>query len=243
MFQKPALLILMTAVGLALVPAASAATCSTDTLADYVANGSCTLGDLSFSNISASTSSTLSNLNTSQISVTAIPTVSDPGLQFNYGYDAVGTEKSQSTTVSFTVTDTAGTLINDITVSADSGFTGKGTAAFTETYCNVAFANLSGFNSNGCGVFSVTNAGNFSEILTLPTAVSSLTITKQLSFNAHGTGFTDTKDSAYGSFGASAFDPVPGLSPVPEPRSVSLLLGLGLAAGVLIAKRIQAARS
>ena len=243
MFQKPTLLILMTAVGLALVPAASAATCSTDTLADYIANGSCTLGDLSFSNISGNTSSTLSNLNTSQISVTAIPTVGDPGLQFNYGYDAVGTERTQSTAVSFTVADTAGTLINDITVSFDSGFTGKGTATFKETYCNVGFANLSGFDSNGCGVFSVTNGGNFSQILTLPTAVSSLTITKQLTFNTHGTGFSDTKDSAYGSFGASAFDPAPGLSPVPEPRAVSLLLGLGLVAGLFITKRIQAARS
>lgn len=247
MFQKSTLFVFVMALALFFAPSGSAATCATDTLADYIANGSCTLGDLSFTNITGSASSTMSDLGTSQIQVTAITIPNDPGLQFNHGFDAIGSERVQNMTVSFTVTDTASSLIDDIGPLLNAGATGKGSVTFQETYCNIAFANLKGFSSSGCGVFSVTNPSGSLAPLTLPTAVSSLTITEQLSFNSHGIGASDTKDSAFGSFGGSVFDPIqpgPGnLSPVPEPRSVSLLLGLGLVAGLIVAKRFQAARS
>ncbi|HUA21968.1 MAG TPA: hypothetical protein VMB25_24650 [Bryobacteraceae bacterium] len=240
MFQKTTLLLSLTALTLFFVPLATAATCSSDTLADYIANGSCTLGDLSFTSITGSASATLTDLSTSGITVAPITTPSDPGLQFGDSFDAVGKERNQTMTVSFTVSDTTNSLIDDIGIAFDAGYTGKGTAELIETYCNAAFANLSGFNSSGCGTFSVTNPGaNYSTTLILPTAVSSLEVTKELIFKTNGTGLGDTADTAYGSFGASTFDPVP----TPEPRSVSLLLGLGLLAGVIIARRVQAARA
>ena len=121
---------------------ATAAPCS-DTLANLIALGSCSVEDKLFSNFSFTPSGGgAGNVTAATITVSPlasiVPTVPDPGLQFQGSWIAVGTFSSARSTIGYTVTDLdPASRIDDaelhatVTTSAVEG--GTATATVSET--------------------------------------------------------------------------------------------------------------
>jgi hypothetical protein len=127
------------------------------------------------------------------------------------------------------VTAAPGVLIDDIYMGFGNVTTsGTGTALYTENFC--------GGPEDSCSLFveapvtSDTNAVKLSST-DIGGPVSSLTITKDLTLQTGTDGLAAT----------SSF--LNEYSTVPEPRAVSLVLGLGLLAGFVFFKRRQVAQS
>ncbi len=124
----------------------------------------------------------------------------------------------------FTVTALTG-LITDVHIQLDSSVvTGTGDVNYTETVC---------LSSTNCSLF-VDNPGTSSLAtdLVLTTPSQSITITKDLALSGGSNGTARMTDfSNYYSH------------TVPEPRSVSILLGLGFFGIMAFVKRRQAVRS
>lgn len=151
--------------------------------------------------------------------------VDNPGVD-GFGLDFTGNWMSTGTTntdvdVKFDVTALNGVSINDIyIVLGASSFTGTGSALYEETYCT-------GPPNEPC-FEQVENPGPAqTDVVTLNSPTTTLTITKDVHLTPGSNGTVSVS-----SFGNQ-------YSTVPEPRAVSLLLGLGLLAGLAIFKRRQ----
>ena len=183
----------------------------------------CDIGNLEFSNFEYSAAPAFP-----PSSVNAVPetTVGNEGLKFTGGFSG-----NEDINISFTVTALSG-VIDDIGIDILGAATsGTGDIFYLEQFCTVTTLNPV------CSIFTDTPSGPLSTDIQLSQTslggpVHSLNITKDvtLSTGANGTAHISSFDNHY--------------SNVPEPRAVSVLLSLGLFAGVLFfRKRSQAVRS
>jgi hypothetical protein len=154
--------------------------------------------------------------------------VDNPGSD-GYGLDFTGawsaTTDPTDVNISFDVTASGGTEISDVYIVMAGDFvTGTGSAVYTETYCE-------GGPNEPCGLQVETPGAAQTDVITLNTPTTSLAITKDLELlpGTSGTVF----DSSFGNQ----------YSTVPEPRAISLVLGLGLLAGFAFFKRRQAVQN
>lgn len=224
------------ALGLSALPALADSACSTyTTVAQLESAGSCSVTangvTLDFSGFTYTPGGS-DAIASSAVGVTEVSSPDGPGLSFN---PAIADTDGESTDVSvgFTVTDdTPGSLLSDVYIDLTAPYAiGTGSSVvYTETIC-------SGGESE-CILYTEEPTGPGTDLISLignsafPTGpVSSLTITKDLDVSAGATGFA----------GDSGFENE--YSTVPEPRAISLVLGLGLLAGLAIFKRRQVAQS
>lgn len=208
---------------------AAAATCvSGDTLAQYESmygSTGCQIGDLIFSNFTYTSSSQgdATLVSASSVMVTPVYYSSGDGLEFNASWTADGANSFSDADISFTVTEAGagGVAISDTGLAQIS-------AAGTGSSASVAEKGCSG---TGCapvwtwGTFT-TDGTSYGSTTFGPT--SSVTVSKDIS--AASTGNLATISVVTDTF-----------SEVPEPRAISLLLGLGLVAGFAFRKKFQSA--
>ncbi len=214
------------------VPAATAATCAAgDLVTVYQVPGfSCTLpsgpGTFLFSNFQSSLVSTVS------VNVNPIPPASAPGVgPGEYGFLFTGgwnNTNTQDLNISFDVTGVGGALIDDIVVFFQNAgpYTGGEKVQFNETFCNS--------DNSKCDSISVTNPSDFSNTVLLKNTAlggpqSLIHIHKDVQFIGTGTASLSGWGNAY--------------SAVPEPRAISLMLGLALMAAVVFFKRQRATQN
>jgi len=181
---------------------------------------SCHIGNLDFSGFAYADSSS-NGVGTgpaaNTIGVQLVTTPLDEGFSFSpiqLSASSNGTTMEDAD-LSFTVTDTAGALINDLDITFNGAGSGTGSADFSEKYCF-------GPSYTTCGSFAVANPvpplDNYN--VTAFSPVSSLQITKDFSVSS------GTNGSASISSGGNQF------SQIPEPRAVALVafLLIGLVA-------------
>ncbi len=190
----------------------------------------CTVGNLDFSNFTYNTGGT-NPIPSASVGVIPVTSPDGPGLNFDPAANISGSNLTQDVFVGFTVTALNGALIDDIYMGfGNVTTTGTGTALYTEQFCTISTA------PGQCSTFvEAPVTGAFSTVQLSNTAiggpVTSLAITKdlQLSTGSNGLAATSSFLNEY--------------SEVPEPRGVTMLLGMGLLAGFLVFKRRQATQN
>lgn len=187
---------------------------------DGSANGFvCDIGNLRFSDFSTSTP----GVPPSAIGVVPITTAGLEGLEFTgpWGVGNNGQPPVQDVNVHFTVTALVGQLTDVHIDLINSSVTGTGNINYTEQVCT---QNLN------CTLFvDNPNTVNTTSVLYLTTPQTSLSITKDVSLTAGANGSAAMSDfSNYYSH------------TVPEPRAISILLGIALFGAVVFMKRRQA---
>ncbi len=207
------------------VPSAFAiGTCGNAKMNVYDASGfSCTLdnGNLLFSNFTYSDGPVLDS------SVNVIP-VSDAngfGFNFNGGWQVLGANQNEDVLITFDVTGLNGTQVEDLYIDFGNVTTSNGgNVLYTEQFCK-------GLPTNCTTFIDAPTTNSETDVTFAP--VSSLTISKDLTLS---TGTNPAGIAATSLFGNQ-------YSTVPEPRAISLLLGLILFAAVAIMKRRQVTQS
>jgi len=178
----------------------------------------CDINNLQFSNFSDNSLSVLPS------AITVVP-ITTPGFE---GLDFTGpwsTTSMEDVDVSFTVTALSG-LLTDVHIDLNnSQVSGTGNVSYNETACDGA----------GCAVFvqnSVPGTGKVSSVLYLSQPTTTINIDKDLILNAgsNGTASMSNFDNYYS-------------HTVPEPRTVSIFLGLAFFGAMVFMKRRQAVRS
>jgi hypothetical protein len=229
------------ALGLTALPALADSPCTSGSLATYVdstyggtasptfacsvTSGGVTL-DFSQFNYTPGGST---QLTASEIGVAPITVPDGPGLSFNPA--AAITSGTEDVDVGFTVTAEGGASISDIYIALSNVLTtGTGTVTYDENFC--------GGPELKCSLYVEAPATNDTNVVQLSTTdiggpVSSLTITKDVLLSAGSSGSAST----------TGFLNEYSTTATPEPRAISLLLGLGLLAGFVIFKRRQATQS
>jgi hypothetical protein len=231
------LILAISALGLSALPALADNPCPNSSggsfdlnyyIANFAGSAGCTVGNLDFSHFTYNTGGT-NQVPSSSVGVTGVTSPDGPGLMFDPSAFISGSGLTQDIFVGFTVTGLNGTLINDIFMGfGNVTTTGTGTALYTENFCGGA--------QNQCSLFveapvtGDTNMVNLSGTA-IGGPVSSLTITKDLQLQTGSSGLAAT----------SSF--LNEYSTVPEPRGITLLLGMGLLAGFVVFKRRQVAQS
>ena len=208
-------------------------TCDQTTLAtEYVtatgaSNGFvCDIGNLQFSNFSSSSP----GVPPASIGVVPITTPGFEGLDFTgpWGVGKNGQPTVEDVNVSFTVTALTG-LLTDIHIDlAAVNATGTGLVDYTEQFCNLdGTCQLEVFKPGSSLSTSIDLVNT-----ALGAPQTSLNITKDVALTAgsNGTASMSSFDNYYS-------------HTVPEPRAVSILLGLGFMGVVAFMKRRQAVRS
>jgi len=196
-----------------------------------VANFTCHIGDLDFSNFYFNNPSTTPPGPVTAPAIDVTP-VNDPvnGPSFFFGENMQvasqppatdgGTTESQDIQVGFTVTGKNGALISDLDIGFNGTYQGTGTTSFIESWC---FANESPLfcSGNAANNFSVSNpvAPPFHKEIDFASPHSVVTVFKDVGVNSgsNGTAHISVFDNSF--------------STVPEPTYTSLLvagiLGLG----------------
>lgn len=199
-------------------------------LANFGGSTGCTVGNLDFSHFSFNNGGT-DQIPAADIGVAAITNPDGPGLNFDPSADLQGANLSADVFVGFTVTALDGASIGDIYMGFGNVTTQDGgSALYTEQFCGGA--------EDLCSLFvEAPTTGQYNMVNLSSTAlggpVSTLTITKDLQLK---TGSAADSIAATSSF-------LNEYSEVPEPRGVTMLLGLGLLAGFVIFKRRQVVQS
>jgi len=211
----------------------------------YITNYSsgCVVGDKVFSDFTyvASAGGGASKILAGGITVDTLGPTSDPnpasfyspdiGLQFNTSW-AVGPGQTLDSTIGFDVAVVGGaSLIKDAAVvQSPSGVSGDGIATVTEAGCGPD-------NPPGCTpgdwtvfTFKQGSSNHFKDSTTFST-VGSIEVSKDIGLNGNSNGIA-TISQVQDTF-----------SQIPEPRAMSLLLSLGLLAGLALRKKLQSARS
>ena len=229
------------ALTLALVPASAAVTptCADgQTLAYYIANysGGCQIGDKIFSNFGYTGPSgtgiapTPAGITVNTIDGTNVVYPGDIGLSFNGTWDAeAGQTADGNIAFQVTVVGGANQLIEDAAIVQSSGVEGNGQAKVTENGCSGAVYPC----TQTWGVVTVQNGqvDNFAHN-TIFTPTGTISVTKDI--------------NVIGNNGSAAITNVVDVfsqTTVPEPRTVSMLLGFGLVAGLVFRRKFQSVRS
>jgi hypothetical protein len=228
------------AIGLSALPALADSPCPTDPLSTYLTSYSAGSGvgcTVSFGGVTLDFSkffytpggTTMAPASSIGVSPAPPPNGDGPGLNFNPAASiSSGTEDIE---VGFTVTALAGAQINDIFIALNAPLAlGTGTINYQETFC--------GGPQNKCTIFVEAPVTNDTNVINLATTdlggpVTSLSITKDVLLSA----------GSNGSATLTGFQNEYSTVSTPEPRAISLLLGLGLLAGFAIFKRRQATQS
>jgi hypothetical protein len=218
-------------------------TCAGDaTLAFYIStyngSGGCSVGDKIFSNFSYSGSATVNPVTSSEVTVQTVGPAStgatdvsgifpnDIGLQFNSSWTVPPGTFSDGA-IGFDVTVGTGPMeIEDAGLVQIGGVTGTGVASVSENGCSGAVFPCTQQWS------VLTNANTFAND-TIFTPTGTISVQKDITVNS-GTNGTATISVVQDVFSQTA---------VPEPKSVSLLLGFGLVAGLALRKKFQSVRS
>ena len=194
----------------------------------------CDIGNLEFSNFTYAYAPNPGGVAPGDISVSRLGGT-ETGLKFAGGWivGGVNPNANEDSDISFTVTALNGTSIDDLTIDITSPqVTGNGIVHYTETFCMTG--------GNTCSTFvedTTSSTSSFTSHILLANTplggpVTSLTITKDIQLHANG-----------GTASVSSFDNTYSTSGVPEPRAISLLLGIGLIGGLALLKRRQTVTS
>jgi hypothetical protein len=225
-------------------PAAAATCVDGASLATYLGTGySCTIGDKIFSNF-AYTSSAQGGAVAVVASGVTVDTLGpagsggsilnpDIGLQFSALWQANANQLSDAT-IDFTVTVASGVpmMITDTGLAQLSGVNTSGSASVAEEACGPAPCDPS---SGQITVLTLQNGATTQtskEVVFSPLA--SISVAKDIGVS----GGTDPAGFAQLSRVRDTFSQ----TAVPEPRAISMLLSLGLIAGLVLRKKFQSAR-
>jgi hypothetical protein len=238
----------ISALGLSALPALADTPCVNASLATYIADFSGSTGctvtyssgeELDFNFFS----DTLVNLSASTVTVSPVtggPGTDGPGLNFNPAILLLGGPATEDIDVQFDATVVTGGAISDVYIDfGNVTQAGNGVVFYTEKFCDTSYTQPPGAppvagaceeyveapSAYSTNVVQLVNSG-----LGAPT--NTLQINKDLTATTYGAG-----DIAGTSLFGNEY------SSVPEPRAISLLLGLGLLAGIAIFKRRQATQS
>jgi hypothetical protein len=204
---------------------------------------SCQIGDKIFSNFTYTDSATggANAIGASGVTVSAIGpndtsvTGANIGLQFSAGWTASAGQTSDAAIgFTVTVTDGAGMVITDLGLAQLGGARAPGSASVAEEACGPAPCNPLSGQYQLLTLQPTSPSQTSDEQTTSPTG--SVEVAKDISVTggANGTSGFATLSLVQDTFSQS---------PVPEPRTVSLLLGFALAAGLKIKNKIQSSRS
>jgi hypothetical protein len=186
---------------------AFAGACNSDTLADYITEGSCTIGDLTFSDFGYSDIQD-GAVAPSTSTITVAPATSGTGLDFSSVWIAATDQFAQST-ITYTVTTTNPGGITDLDLVLGNTTTEELSSAPT--------------------LFTTLGPGsNIPEDSTVFPPVDTLNLTKIISVSGGATGGVAQIGSVLNLFSE-------GTSPVPEPSL--LILFTGLLAIIPVARR------
>jgi len=217
----------------------SAAPCTPGTLASYIALGAtgCTVGSDTFFDFglqpnvngtipaSAITVSGLGPTGTSGASGVAPFLSNDVGVDFGAVW-ATTAGQTLDDDITFNVSVGQGAAsITDAGLVQDSYTTGNGNVTVTEKGC-------SGITFPCNQIWGVTTNDTSFVADTIFSSTGTLSVEKDIAVSANA-----------GTAGVSSVADVFSTSPVPEPRSISLLLGLGLVAGFAFKKKLQGAKA
>jgi hypothetical protein len=222
----------------------SAAPCTTETLADYIALGStgCTIGSYTFYNFQltadtatgGATAVTAADIEVSGLGPTGtsgatggeapfFPT--DVGVDFDTVW-AVTAGQTLDDNITFDVSvGTGAANVTDAGLVQDSSVTGNGGVTVSEKGCSGIVAPC----TNTWGV--ATNDTTFVSD-SIFTATGTLSVEKDIAVSGNG-----------GTANLSNVADVFSTSEVPEPRALSMLLGLGLVAGFAFRKKFQSVKA
>jgi len=233
------LILAVSALGLSALPAAADSACAASATMDtyLAANYSCYIGNLDFSNFSytSSASSPPTPVPATAVTVDAVDGASGIGFSFNSSWTAVGANEFSDAAIGFTVSVIGGgaATLEDAAVFQTGGvdWTNTGSIAqVTEDGCSLPGTPCS--QEWDVMTSKTTNTTEFAaESFYTPTG--SLSVSKDInasdgtSAGAHAT-ISLVQDT---------------FSQVPEPRSLALLLGLGLVAGLSLKKKLQSIQS
>lgn len=219
--MKKTLLLILCTFGLSY--SAFAMPCGTDTLATYMSDGSCTIGDLTFSDFMYTSSDLGGGLAPTPDGITVSLATMGTGLDFNSLWVA-GTGQLVDSSITFTVTTTNPGGITDLDLIVAGGATGSGVASATESSTSPVLSLAAGFG---------TGSDVPEDSTTIFPPVDSITLTKDIGVSGGSTsGFAHLSD-VYNLFSE-------GTSTVPEPSS--LFLCAGVLAFIPIARRKFLAR-
>lgn len=224
----------ISALGLSALPALADSPCpSGDSLQYFLTNFSgttgCTVGALDFSEFNYNNGGTpLVAASNVGVSPTTVP--DGPGLNFDPAMELIGANLAEDIDVGFTVTDSSG-LISDIYIDfGNVNAVNGGNALYTEEFCLTSTSDCSLYVD--APVTAATNVVQLSNTA-IGGPVSSLTIEKDLDLSTNSNAAAISAVSLFGNEYSS----------VPEPRAVSLVLGLGLLAGFAFFKRRRVAQN
>jgi hypothetical protein len=178
----------------------------------------CDINNLEFSNFADNSLA----VPASAITVVPITTTGFEGLEFTGPWSTTSVEDVD---ISFTVTALSG-LLTDVHIDLNNAqVSGTGNVSYNETVCEGA----------NCSVFvddSVPGTGKVSNVLYLSQPTTSISVDKDLILNAgsNGTASMSNFDNYYS-------------HTVPEPRTVSVFLGIAFFGAMVFVKRRQAVRS
>jgi hypothetical protein len=221
----------------------SAAPCTTETLADYIALGStgCTIGGYTFYNFQLTADTATGGatpVTASDIEVTGLgPTgtsgasgsdslfPTDIGVDFDTVW-AVAAGQTLDDNITFDVSVGTGAAdVTDAGLVQDSSVTGNGAVTVSEKGCSGIVAPC----TNTWGVATNDTAFVSDSIFT---ATGTLSVEKDIAVSGNG-----------GTANLSNVADVFSTSEVPEPRAISFLLGLGLVAGFAFRKKFQSVKA
>ncbi len=214
--MKKTLLLILSTFGLSY--SAFATPCDTDTLADYMSDGSCTIGDLTFSDFLYTSSDLGGGLAPTPVGITVSPATMGTGLDFNSLWVA-GTGQLVDSSITFTVSTSNPGGITDLDLIVAGGATGSGVASATESSVSPVLSLAAGYGPG-------TDMPEDSTTIFPP--VDSITVTKDIGVSGGSTGGFAHLSDVYNLFSE-------GTSTVPEPSS--LFLCAGLLAFIPIARR------
>jgi hypothetical protein len=184
--------------------------CDTDTLTEYIADGSCTIGDLTFSGFSYTSSQLGGGLapSTDGITLNLATSGGETGLNFSSLWVA-GTGQFVDSSITYTVTTSNPNGISDLDLRIVGGAAGSGVATAAET----SFAPpLSLFTEFGPGTVIPEDSK------TIFPPVGSLTVVKDIGVTGGST--------AGGAHISDVFNLFSETSTVPEPSLLILCTGL-----------------
>jgi hypothetical protein len=180
---------------------AFASACVSDTLADYIADGSCTIGDLTFSNFSYTPTSVGAIITPPAGSVEVTPiTGTESGLEFDAGWFAnPGT--LEDSLIKYTVTCTACAIDDWVLQIAGEGSSGDGIINVAETSPQVPGGLTQTFVG---GSLSGTGSSTFAP-------VASISVAKDILVYGGGVAMTSTQVSSVTNLFSTIATPEPSL--------------------------------